>query len=129
MPRILISEICQLLIYAAFGVIAVLAEFELPLYFAFGFVIAVSIPSILLGFGFKGIKPAMKTGNTKYEKLRGLPIANGIWGVIHVIIAFFIYLNIKGKYHIGLNLETFLLFAGFCGIYFLFSLSQKPEAA
>ena len=127
MPKILISEIVQILFYIVFGVIAAITEFELLLYFAFGFVIATSLPSILLGYGFKGIKPAMKVGNSKYEKFRGLPIANGIWGIMHLVLAFFIYTNIKGKYQIGLNIESFLIFIGFCSIYCMFSISQKSE--
>jgi len=128
MPKILVSEIGQILIYIVFGVITAITKFELLLYFAFGFVIATSIPSILLGYGFKGIKPAMQVGNSKYEKFRGLPIANGIWGIMHLVLAFLIYLNIKGKYHIELNIETILIFVGFCSIYFTVSISQKYES-
>ena len=129
MPKILIREIGQILVYVVFGVIAAITRFELLLYFAFGFVIATAIPSILLGYGFKGIKPAIQVGNSKYEKFRGLPIANGIWGIIHLVLAFFIYLNIKDKYQIGLNIETLLIFLGFCIIYIINSISQKTERA
>jgi hypothetical protein len=128
-PKILVSEIGQILVYIVFGVIAAITKFELLLYFAFGFIIATSIPSILLGYGFKGIKPAIQVGNSKYENFRGLPIANGIWGFMHLVLAFFIYLNIKGKYQIGLNIETLLIFIGFCSIYFMVSISQKSERA
>lgn len=48
---------------------------------------------------------------------------------MHLVLAFFIYLNIKGKYQIGLNIETLLIFIGFCSIYFMVSISQKPEKA
>ena len=129
MPKILIREIIQILVYAVFGVIATITRFEFLLYFAFGFVIATAIPSILLGYGFKGIKPAVQVGNSKYEQFRGLPIANGIWGILHLVLAFFILLNIKDKYQIGLNVETLLVLLGFCFIYIINSLAQKVERA
>jgi len=127
MPKILISEIVQILIYVAYGIIVALTKWNILLYFAFGFVIATSIPSLLLGYGFKGIKPAIPVGNSKYEQFRGLPIANAIWGIIHLVIGFFIYLNIKGKFQLGLNIETVLIAIGFCCIYLMVSLSQNRD--
>lgn len=129
MPKILISEIVQVIIYIVFGVVVTLTKFDLPLYFGLGFVLATCIPSILLGYGFKGIKPAMKTGNTNYEKFRGTAFSNGLWGLVHFILAFVIYLDIKDKFNTGLNLETFLIAMGFCCIYITVSISQKSDVA
>jgi len=97
------------------------------LYFAFGFVLAVGIPSVLLGYGFNGIKPSMPVGDSKYERFRGLPIANAIWGMFHLLLALAIFINIKEKFRPGFNLETFLIIIGFCLIYFLTSMSQNQK--
>ncbi len=59
MPEILKGEIIQLIIYAVFGVIAAVTRFKKMLFFGLGFVTATGIPSILLGYGFKGMKAAM----------------------------------------------------------------------
>ena len=127
MPKILISEIIQITIYIFFGVVVSLTKFDLLLYFGLGFVIATAIPSVLLGYGFKGIKPAMKTGSTKYEKFRGKPFANGLWGIFHIVLAFFIFVNIKYKYSFGINLETLLITIGFCFLYIIVSITQKSD--
>ena len=124
MPAILRAEIIQLLVYIAFGIFVAVSRFKKPLYFALGFVLATGIPSVLLGYGFKGMHAAMAVGNSDYEKFRGLPVASGIWGLIHLILAFIIYLKIKDDFKLGLNLETALLAAGFCLIYIPVSILQ-----
>lgn len=129
MPKILIREIIQITVYIAFGVFVTLTKFQILLYFALGFIIGTGIPSILLGYGFKGIKPAITVGHSRYEKFRGLPIANGIWGILHLVLAFFIYHSLKGKFHMGMNIETLFIAIGFCVVYMMVSITQKPEPA
>ncbi|MBN1410368.1 MAG: hypothetical protein JW969_05955 [Spirochaetales bacterium] len=128
MPKILIMEIFQIVLYTVFGVVVMLTGLDLLLYFALGFAIAVSIPSLLLGYVFTGIKPAVQAGNSGYEKFRALPIANAIWGMGHLVVAFFIYLDIQEKFSLGINTETLLLAAGFLFAYLMVSLSQKKES-
>ncbi len=124
MPRILKAEIIQLLVYGVFGVFIAFSRFKKPLYFALGFIAAIGIPSLMLGFGFKGMKAAMAAGGSAYEKFRGLPIANGLWGIIHLTIAFIIYQKIKDEFEIGLNIQTLLLALGFCFVYIPLSIMQ-----
>lgn len=125
MPKILISELFQIMFYLVYAVIASVTQFEPMLYFAFGAVIATAIPSVLLGFGFKGMKPAMSVGNSAYEKVRGLPVASAVWGMLHVVLAFFIFIRIRHDYLLGLNIETLIVFLGFICMYFMASLSQS----
>ena|SRR5271157_5648091 len=124
MPEILMGEIIQLIVYIIAGVFIAVTRFKKLLYFALGFITAIGIPSIMLGFGFKGMKAAMAFGNSDYEKFRGLPVANGLWGILHLIIAFIIYLQIKEEFKIGLNIPTFLLGLGFCFVYIPLSIIQ-----
>ncbi|HEX3047820.1 MAG TPA: hypothetical protein VHY08_23915 [Bacillota bacterium] len=70
----------------------------------------------------------MSIGNSRYEKFRGTPIANGIWGVLHLVLAFFIYQSLKDKLQIGMNIETLFIAIGFCFIYLMVAITQKPEA-
>jgi hypothetical protein len=82
-----------------------------------------------LGYGFKGIKPAIPVGHSRYEKFRGSPIANGIWGMLHLILAFFIYHSVQDNFQIGMNIETLFITIGFCFIYLMVAITQKPESA
>ena len=82
-----------------------------------GFVIAIAIPSILVGYGIPGMKGLQDIGNSSYEIFRSLPIANGIWGIFHLLLAFAIYLKIKDDFNFGFNIKTILIIIGFCFVF------------
>jgi len=117
MPRILIGEIVQVLIYFIFSIFIALTKFKKPLYFSLGFVIAIAIPSILIGYGVPGMRGVSQIGNSAYEVFRSLPIVNGIWGIFHLILAAVIYLKIRDDYKPGYNLNSLLIAIGFCFVY------------
>jgi hypothetical protein len=117
MPQILIGEIIQVSIYIGFGIFITLTKFKKPLYFSLGFVIALAIPSILVGYGVPGMRGVSQIGNSAYEIFRSLPIANGIWGIFHLILAVTIYSKIRDDYTPGFNINTLLIAIGFCFVY------------
>jgi hypothetical protein len=117
MPEVLIGEIIQVLIYIGFGVFISITKFKKPLYFSLGFVIAIAIPSILIGYGVPGMRGVSQIGDSAYEVFRSLPVANAIWGIFHLILALIIYLKIRNDYQPGYNLNTMLIAVGFCFIY------------
>ncbi len=117
MPKILIGEIVQILIYIFFGLFVTIFKFKKPLYFALGFVIAIAIPSMLIGYGVPGMKGLQDIGNSSYEMFRSLPIANGIWGIFHLLLAIVICLKIKDDFNFGFNIKTILIIIGFCFVF------------
>ena len=117
MSKILIGEAIQILIYFFFGLFVTVFKLKKPLYFALGFVIAIAIPSILVGYGVPGMKGLQDAGNSGYELFRSLPIANGIWGIFHLLLAFAIGLKIKEDFNFGLNIKTVLIIIGFCFVF------------
>ena len=54
MPRVLMGELVQIAIYIIFAVVVTIFKLKKPLYVAMGFVVAVAVPSILIGFGVPG---------------------------------------------------------------------------
>ncbi|MFA6507922.1 MAG: hypothetical protein WCT14_17600 [Treponemataceae bacterium] len=129
MPSIMIAEAIQVLIYLVFGIAVAATGAQLPLYVALGFVVSIGLPSLFLGYGFKGMKASVKAGTSSYERFRGTPIANGIWGVFHLILAAAILGAMRDGLPPGLNLGTILVVCGFCVPYLPLSLAQSRNAA
>ncbi|MBN1638129.1 MAG: hypothetical protein JW866_04125 [Ignavibacteriales bacterium] len=117
MPRILIGELLQIVIYITFAIFIKISKFKKPLFVGLGFVVAVAVPSILVGFGVPGIRGVNEIGNTSYETFRSLPVANGIWGIFHLTLAAAIYSKIRDNFRFGWNLGTLLIAIGFCLVF------------
>jgi hypothetical protein len=120
----MIAELIQVSVYGLFTIIVKLTGRKGLYCFALGFVLAVGIPSILLGFGFTGIKPAFHADMSTYSRIRGLSVANGIWGIFHFILAFILISKTRDFFKVGINKQTVLACLGFCVTYIPFSLMQ-----
>jgi len=117
MPRILIGGLIQIAIYIFFAIFIKISKFQKPLYVGIGFVIAVAVPSILVGFGVPGMQGVSEIGDTGYEAIRSLPVANGIWGLFHLTLGVAIYSKVRDDYRFGWNLNTLFIAIGFCAVF------------